>query len=102
MERSQSVKTNLTIFNLLILLSGTFAMTTCFGQVITWTNSSAQTYPGGNFGRSTNWSGNNGIGGTTPITGTTCTFDGTVPGNLIVFSLDGINGAGSGSPIGGG
>ena len=82
------------ILKILLVLCA-FATPAAFGQVLTWIGPS-----GGNIGRGTNWSGNNGSGGTTPITGTIGTFDGTVPGNLVVQSIDGINGN-SGAPIGG-
>jgi len=92
----------------LLKLLAPFAFAVCVtvasAQTLTWTNVIAQTLPGGNFGRGTNWSGDN-LSGTattnTPISGTTCTFDGTVPGPLFVYSVDGINGAGGGNPIGG-
>jgi hypothetical protein len=60
-----------------------------FGQVIYWIGSS-----GADFGYDTNWSGDNGVGGTTPISETICTFDGGVPGNLTLYTANGVNGTG--------
>jgi autotransporter-associated beta strand protein len=64
-------------------------MTSVFGQ-ITWVGPSP-----GNFGRTTNWSGGS------PTSGTLCVFNGSVAGNVVAFSQDGIDGAGGGAPIGG-
>ena len=77
------------MLKLLTLLCSTFAITSVFGQ-ITWIGPSP-----GNFGRTTNWSGGS------PVSGTVCVFNGSVAGNLVVFSQDGIDGAGGGNPIGG-
>jgi fibronectin-binding autotransporter adhesin len=100
-ETLQFMKTKLTMLKFLIVLCSTFATTAVFGQTLTWIGPDATTPGGGNLGRGTNWSGDNGSGATTPINGTIGTFDGTLAGPLVVFSQDGINGA-AGVPIGGG
>jgi autotransporter-associated beta strand protein len=95
------MKNTIRTLKLLILFCCSLATTAAFGQVLTWTNLIATSLPGGNYGRGTNWSGDNGSGASTPISGTVGTFDGTVPGNLFIYSADGIEGAGGGNPIGG-
>ena len=90
------MKTRLGILKLTILLCCIFVTTAAFGQTLTWTNPVAGGN-GSNIGVTTNWSGGS------PLSGTTLTFDGTVPGTMNVFSSDGIDhnfGAGVG-PIGG-
>ena len=83
------------MLRLLTILCSVSATTAVFGQTITvWTNASALTPGGGNLGRSTNW--NNGA----PGSGYIAAFDGVVPGNLRVYSQDGINGNSS-VPMGG-
>ena len=93
----QSMKTGLTLIKCLVTLCCAFATTAAFGQAtqIFWVGPAAATPGGANLGRSTNW-----LGGAEPGPSTIGVFDGTVPGNLRVFSQDGINGAGN--AIGGG
>ena len=90
------MKTRLGILKLTILLCCIFVTTAAFGQTLTWVG--LDTTPNSsNLGVTTNWSGGS------PLSGTTLTFDGTVSGNMNVFSSDGIDhnfGAGVG-PIGG-
>ncbi|HLX69365.1 MAG TPA: autotransporter-associated beta strand repeat-containing protein [Verrucomicrobiae bacterium] len=69
------------------------AGTTVFGQ-IQWTGV-AGTLNGTNFGVTTNWSGGS------PTSGTLCQFNGNVAGNITAASIDGVDHAGSGNPIGG-
>jgi autotransporter-associated beta strand protein len=87
---------------ILIGLCAGIATTTSFGQdtVITWSNLSATFPPGGNFGRTSNWIGGDGIFPPAPRSDTICKFDGLTPGDLLIYSADGINGGGSGNPIG--
>jgi fibronectin-binding autotransporter adhesin len=99
-ETLKLMKTRLTLLKLTILLFATFVTTAVFGQTLTWTNQTLGpiTGNGRNIGVTTNWSGGS------PLTGTVGTFDGTVPGPLVLTSSDGIDhdgGAGVGA-IGGG
>jgi autotransporter-associated beta strand protein len=85
-----------------LLVVGAFAAITPFGRasVITWSNLSATLPGGGNFGHTTNWIGGDPTFPGAPLSDTVCTFDSLIPGDLHVYSQDGINGAGSGFPIG--
>src|SRR5690242_17104106 len=79
----------------LIVFCSIFANANAFGQVawvITWSNLSATLPSGGNFGSTTNWIGGNPSFPGAPLSDTACTFDGITPGDLRVYSQDGING----------
>lgn len=87
--------TTLRLFILAVLLSAAPAV---FCQTIFWIGIPG-TLNGTNFGVSTNWatatSSNN-----SPTSGSLCQFNGSVAGNLVVASQDGIN-HNTGNPIGG-
>ncbi len=87
----QPMKTRRLLLKLTIILCFTFATTVVFGQTLIWTNALLADPNGNNIGVSTNWSGPAGPGLNSPVSGTTLTFNGTVPGSLVLYQDDGIN-----------
>ncbi|HET7624699.1 MAG TPA: autotransporter-associated beta strand repeat-containing protein, partial [Verrucomicrobiae bacterium] len=85
------MKTKLTMLGFLIVLCCIASTAPVFAQSLTWIGPN-----GGDLGYATNWSGDNGQGsGSQPVTDTILNFDGTVPGPLVLYSANGINGGGA-------
>ncbi|HAO80290.1 MAG TPA: hypothetical protein DCQ92_15235 [Verrucomicrobia subdivision 3 bacterium] len=89
-EILQLMKTKLTILKFLIILCGTFATTTVFGQVIrTWTNSASI-----DIGLANSWDPNGAPNGANQDT---AQWDGVVPGNLSLLYTTGWGNSGYGT-----